>query len=425
MNSNAISWKRNLGFAWLSQLLSIMGFSFAMPFVAYYIQKDLGIADPEDAKVWTGLFMIAAPFSLGFMAPIWGVIADRYGRKLMMLRANFGAAAVLVLMGMAPSVGFLVLLRFVQGAFTGTVTAAQALVACYTPERRHGLALGSMHAAIFTGMSLGNYAGGKFAHAYGYKNAFFASGAIVFVSALLVLFGVRERFERKPAPQIRSGRRIRMPSLGIGLPILGLILYLGMVREFDKPMLPFLVQEIHGQVSGSELWMSRVNVLFCLGAFASGFVIGPLADRFAAISMGWVCAIGAGLCVIPQALATSFAPLMISRVGMAFFAGGMDPVIQSWLSRVTPPDRRGAVFGWSVTAKSLGWVVGLSSSLFVGRAFGHRYAFMTMCFLYFAMIVVFRATAAVVNRMQANTEPSEEGEASEVAEREEAVATGS
>ena len=142
-----INWKTNLIVIWISQLLSIAGFFFALPFGPYYIQE-LGVRDPDMIKFWVALFGAGPPLSLALFSPVWGALADRYGRRLMLLRANFGGMIVLCLMGTVQSVEALILLRVAQGAFAGTVVAAQAMVAAYTPERSSGVALGSLSAAV-------------------------------------------------------------------------------------------------------------------------------------------------------------------------------------------------------------------------------------------------------------------------------------
>ena len=64
------NWKKNLVFVWLSQFMSIMGFSFAMPFAPYYIQE-LGVTDPLKLKLWIAAFTASAPLSLAVCAPLW------------------------------------------------------------------------------------------------------------------------------------------------------------------------------------------------------------------------------------------------------------------------------------------------------------------------------------------------------------------
>lgn len=119
-----INWKRNLAILWIGQFLSIMGFQFGLPFAPYYIQS-LGITDPVALKMWVALFAAAAPLAFAVFSPIWGALADRFGRKSMLIRAYLGGALVLSLMGTVHHAESLITLRILQGALTGTVTATQ------------------------------------------------------------------------------------------------------------------------------------------------------------------------------------------------------------------------------------------------------------------------------------------------------------
>jgi len=157
-----INWKSNLAVIWVSQLLSIAGFFFAIPFGPYYIQE-LGVQDPAEIKFWVALFGAAPALAMAVFAPVWGTLADRFGRRLMLLRANFGATIVICLMGLIQDVEVLIILRLLQGALAGTIVAAQTMVAAYTPENRSGAALGALSAAVYSGSMAGTFLGGIFA----------------------------------------------------------------------------------------------------------------------------------------------------------------------------------------------------------------------------------------------------------------------
>ena len=118
-----VNWKTNLIVIWISQLLSVAGFFFALPFGPYYIQE-LGVHDPARIKFWVALFGAAPPLSLAVFSPFWGTLADRYGRRLMLLRANFGGMIILWLMGTVQSVEVLILLRLAQGAMAPSRTVS-------------------------------------------------------------------------------------------------------------------------------------------------------------------------------------------------------------------------------------------------------------------------------------------------------------
>jgi len=117
-------WRRNLAFAWIAQILSLSGFGFALPFIPFFIQE-LGVTDAEELRLWTGVLASAPALSMAVMAPVWGLLADRMGRKLMMLRAMLFGAIILAGLSLSQTVTTVFVLRVAQGLFTGTMTAAR------------------------------------------------------------------------------------------------------------------------------------------------------------------------------------------------------------------------------------------------------------------------------------------------------------
>lgn len=353
-----INWKRNLFYVWLAQFLSMVGFGFGMPFAAYYIQE-LGVRDDAEVKFWTAVFQSSAALTMALVGPLWGAISDRYGRKLMLLRANFGAAVILYAMGYAPDVWWLIALRLVQGALTGTVSAAQTLISVSTPNDRCGTALGMLSTAIFSGNMAGMFLGGLCGDACGYANTFKIGGGILLLSSLLVLFMVEERFT-PPAvaagePQGRA-RRL-MPHLGPGLPLLLIMFIVAVARRTDDPIIPLLIQHVNGAKEGAGTLVGLMGAAASVSSILSGVVMGRLVDRMPAPRVAKFSALGGAAFLLFMTAAESFGTLTAIRFCMMFCAGGLDPVFQVWLSRVTTEEKRGAVFGWALTAKSAAWFV--------------------------------------------------------------------
>jgi DHA1 family multidrug resistance protein-like MFS transporter len=381
-----IDWKRNLLVVWLSQFFSIASFTFALPFAPFYLQ-DLGITDPKDLKIWVSIFAAATPLSLAVCAPIWGVIADRFGRRVMLLRANIGGIVVLALMGCATSATLLVAARVLQGCLTGTMTAAQTLVSAHTPRRHSGFALGALSSGVFSGAMAGSFCGGLFADRYGYRGAFFVAAALLVIPVILVLAGARERFERPArrtasrAAHMRSG----IVKLQVAMPILLLLGAISLVRRFDFAFLPLLVQEIHGRLAGASRWTGTIMASAGLAAMASAALFGRLADRFQPTRLGVAACLGAGCCLVPVTIVQHMVPLLALRLGVAFAAAGLDPVFQSLLAKRVPRTEHGFLFGWMATMRALGMAfapMGAGLAAYVG---GTRAVFLSAALLFLAL----------------------------------------
>ena len=382
MAAAEFSWQRQLVAVWACQFLSITAFCFGLPFAAYYIQT-FGVEDREAVVFWTAVFQAAGPLAFMFGAPFWGIMADRFGRKAMLVRANVCAAAVLLGMGLAPNLGILILCRVGQGLFTGIMPAAKTLVAVSTPEQWHGLALGSLSAAVFSGAFLGLTIGGYTAEHVGYRESFYVGAALSLVAALIALFGTQERRAQRPTPsEVTAVQPARFASLKPGFPLLILITATAWAMQFDLPILPLVIQDLQGGLEGSALAMGKLNATGCVGSVIAGTLMGWLIDRFRPTVIASISAIGAAAACIPFAFALTLGlhPLYAVKFALAFFATGLDPAFQAWLSKITAPERRGVVFGWASTAASIGWmgapitsaalvtIIGLTNTYFIQAA---------------------------------------------------------
>lgn len=386
MLESNVNWKSNLVLIWICQFISIASFGFGLPFAPYYMQE-LGVTEKVQLDIWVGIFSAATPLSLAIFSPIWGVIGDKFGRRPMLLRSYLGACIVLSAMGFVSNVEELVVLRFIQGILTGTVVASQTLVSVHTPENRTGLALGSLSAAVFSGFMAGSFFGGLFSDLYGYRMAFYFAGVMMLLAALITVFGVKEEFIK---PEITQKRKFKFKEtqLMAAAPILILILFMAYTRQFDRAFLPLLVQDILGTVKGASLWTGSLCAVVGIAGLLSGIIMGAIADKISPAKIGQWSALATGFMTICLGLCYTMPLLFISRFGVMFFAGGLDPVFQIWLSKVTPKKSRSLVFGWGATAKSIGWFFAPLCSGLVSAFFGLRTIYFVGAALYFILIVV-------------------------------------
>ncbi|TMD88972.1 MAG: multidrug efflux MFS transporter, partial [Chloroflexi bacterium] len=98
-----MDWRRNLAALWLAEFTAILGFSFAFPFLPLFLHQELHIANGPELRFWTGISASATGFALALTSPIWGRLADRYGRKPMLVRAMVGGGISVGLMGLTQS----------------------------------------------------------------------------------------------------------------------------------------------------------------------------------------------------------------------------------------------------------------------------------------------------------------------------------
>ncbi len=372
-----VDWKRNLTFLWIAQFLSLIGFSFALPFVPFYFQE-LGVTGSGALRVWTGLFAASSGIPLAIAAPIWGSLADRYGRRPMSLRASLGGAVVLAGMSLARTPGMLLAFRVLQGVFTGTITANLTLVVSTTPQKRIGMAVGIMNSAVYAGDTLAPLFGGLCADRFGYRISFAISALSLLASFLVTLLFVREDFQRAPAHAPRAPRSAELrraascrPPLGLRrrlsgihaavapfLPVVALIALGGFARYLATPLYPLLVQEIALPSLGLATQTGLVNAAAGVAIVMAGILFGRLADRGTISRLGRASGLAAGVLTASLAAARSIGTLIPLRMGADFCSGGADNLLNVQLARRADPKRRGLAFGLAGSVRSAAWALG-------------------------------------------------------------------
>ena len=346
------NWKRNLWATWIAELLALVGFSSITPILPYYIQY-LGIQGDE-VRTWTGLIYSAPFFTMGLLAPVWGALGDRYGRKLMVERAMFGGALITAAMGLAQTAWQLALLRMLQGAITGTVAAATTMVASATPREQLGETLGKLQVAIFLGQSLGPLFGGFVADGIGYRQVFVATGALLLAGGLVILTQVHERFTPVASavkePAWKQMRLLFASLLGVVL-LLRFGLRLGV--QMTAPMLPLLVQAIMPE---STLLGSASGLLATISGLTSAVaapLLGRLGDRYGGRRILLLCATGAATALLLQGLIPIYALLVVWQALLGLAVGGTLAVISAFVGRSAPEGREGTAYGLDAMAVSL------------------------------------------------------------------------
>ena len=136
-------WRRNLYVCLFGSFTNMAAMTLMLPFLPNYI-RDLGVHDEKAVVFWSATAFSAAFLAAATVSPIWGWLADLYGRKPMLIRASLGMAVVMSMMGMAHNVYELVALRAASGFLGGYTSGCVILVASQTPRDRSAWALGKL-----------------------------------------------------------------------------------------------------------------------------------------------------------------------------------------------------------------------------------------------------------------------------------------
>lgn len=369
-------WKRNLYALWNAQFIAVAGLSMVVPFFPLYL-KELGVADPERVKIWSGL-LFAAPFMVStFLQPIWGILGDRYGRKPMVIRGMIGMGLANILMGFAGTASHLLLLRLFQGSVAGFMAPSLTMLSSCAPENRTGQALGTLQSSIVIGMTIGPLLGGLMAHFMGYRFIFFWTGFFCFVAGAIVLFLAEENFIRKGREgQSRLRENIRYVFQSPELRII--FLFIIIVQFSIQIVTPFL-----------SLYVELLKFPEAYLGLMTGFVFGATGVTNALTAPFWgrrgdrmgyekiltYCFLGMTLVYLPQAFVTDAYQLLLLRAGLGVFVAGIMPTVNTLVRRHTEEKNRGGIYGIFQSGLLVGNMAGPLIGGILSAAFGLRAIF--------------------------------------------------
>lgn len=382
--SGSVHWRRNLYVCLFGAFTTILSMTLLLPFLPIYV-KHLGVTSPAAIVQWSGAAFSITFLAAGLVAPLWGKLADRYGRKLILMRASLGMALAMSAMGLAHNVYQLVLLRLLVGLAGGYASGAMILVATQTPKSRTGWALGTLSTGVLAGNLLGPLVGGILPGAVGIRNTFFLAGGIIFVAFLATSFLIRED---KTHAQRKAGRHVgsawalipdRRPVLAMLLTALLLLL----ANMSVEPIITVYVAQLVPDSSKVVLVAGIVMSAAAFGSILAAPRIGRLADRIGHWKVVIACLFAAAVLLIPQAFVTAGWQLILLRFLMGMALAGLLPCITALIRHSVPDAVSGNILGYSQSAQYAGQVSGPLLGAVLGAHFGMRVVFLATSALLF------------------------------------------
>ncbi len=355
-------WKLNLTVLWFGNFLVMAGMTMVVPFLALYLQHDIGLTNQHEIGVWAGL-IFAANFVTSFIfQPIWGKYADKYGRKVMLLRSGFGMAIVIVLMGFATSPVHLLILRLLNGTISGFNPAAVALVSATTPKKKIGFAMGVLQSGGVAGNILGPLIGGMLADWVGYRPIFYITGTLLFMGSMLALLFVKESFDKEEAMKapevsvIQGFKQLsRIPQI-MSLYAVTFLLQFAMIAPMS--LLPLYVQKLHGTTANLAFLAGLVSAVAGLSNMIASPLLGKLSDRIGSSRILRLSLIGAACTLIPQAFVTEVWQLIAVRFLLGLFMGGLLPSVNALIRKFIPDGMESRAYSFNSSTMALGNTIG-------------------------------------------------------------------
>lgn len=386
-------WRRNLVVCLLGSFTTIVAMTILLPFLPLYVEQ-LGVEGHAAIAQWSGIAYGATFFAAALVAPLWGRLADRHGRKAMLIRASLGMAIAMSLIGMAHNVWQLVLLRLLAGFAGGYASGSTILVATQTPKLRSAWALGVLSSGIMAGNLTGPLIGGILPSHIGIRGTFWLAGGVIFLTFVATALFIKE--EKKPAGIRKAEAGAGWSSIPDKTPVIAM-LFTGMLLLLAnmsiEPIITLYVAQLVEDPQRVTLMAGVTMSAAALGSIVSASRLGRLADRIGHWRIITTALAVAALLLIPQAFVTSDRQLVGLRFLMGLALGGLLPCVTSVIRHSVPDGITGRVLGLATSSQYVGQVAGPLLGGIIGGHIGMRAVFLgTSVLMAFGAIFTWQAS---------------------------------
>lgn len=394
-------WRQNLNVLWVCTFIAGIAFSEITPFMSLYV-GELGNFTKAQVSLYSGLVFAATFFVTAIVSPLWGALADRKGRKIMLIRAAVGMAVAMFLMGLVTNVWQLIGLRALQGLFSGFISNAQALIASQTPRSHAGKALGTLVTGSTSGMLMGPVIGGLLAQFMSIRVTFFITAGLLLLAGIASGLFVKEYFV--PAPR-RKGEKgglsgllsqFANPKLIIILLVSTMIVQLG--NASISPIISLYIKELMHNVGPVALVAGIIAALPGLSNILAAPRLGDYGDKHGSgkvLIAGYLFAV---VMYFPQGFVTSVVLLGVLRFAIGISDGALFPTIQTLLTKNSPASATSAIFSWNQSFQALGNMFGGLLGGLLGGIFNYNVVFISTAALLLLNFVILWVTEPTLRR---------------------------
>ena len=349
-------------------------FSLVMPFISVFVEE-LGVG-PGLVEYYAGLAVSTNALAAALMAPIWGSLADRYGRKPMMVRAAFVMIFTMGGMAFVPNVFWLLVLRVLNGVFTGYIPNATALIASQVPKDKTGYALGTLSTGAVAGNLIGPTLGGVLAEMFGVHTVFLLVGLLYAIVVILTVFYIREDFvpikksDALPVKEVFA--QVKDRKILAGLFVTSMVIIAA--AQAVVPILTLYVRHL-GQTDNLLFVAGFIISLPGMASLATSGYLGKLGDRIGNHRLLLMALTYSLLINVFCVFAENPFQLGLLRFLYGFGTGALLPSVNSLLTKLTPKEGISRIFAYNQLFNNLGSVVGPMMGSAVAAHMGYDWVF--------------------------------------------------
>ncbi|HFI0114034.1 TPA: multidrug efflux MFS transporter [Streptococcus suis] len=367
-------WQRNLKVAWLGNFLTGVSFTLVMPFISVFVEE-LGVGAGQ-VEHYAGLAVSANALAAAVMAPIWGSLADRYGRKPMMVRAAFTMIFTMGGMAFVPNVFWLIVLRVLNGMFTGYIPNATALIASQVPKDKTGYALGTLSTGAVAGNLIGPTLGGFLAELVGVHAVFLLVGLLYALVVVLTIFQIREDFKPlKKEDQLSISEvfaQVKDKQMLVGLFVTSMVIIAA--AQAVVPILTLYVRHL-GQKDNLLFVAGFIISLPGMASLVTSGYLGKIGDKIGNHRLLLMALVYSLLINVLCVFAQNPFQLGILRFLYGFGTGALLPSVNSLLTKLTPKEGISRIFSYNQIFNNMGSVIGPMLGSSVAGQLGYDWVF--------------------------------------------------
>ena len=370
-----VNWKFCLAILTCNVIFMSSSYTMLIPFLPMYLTRELGV-DAASVNIWSGVVFSSTFLVSAVMAPIWGRMADRRGKRLMAIRASLLLSISYFLGGIVTSPLQLTFMRMFQGFASGLWPMELAIMTIYAPPKKLGICLGIMQGALTAGGIIGPLFGGILAEVFGMRMSFFLAAAALFLNFIVLVFFIKEPPTDTDSAADSEGDKVSLWKIPVIRLMLVSAALVQVVILIVQPILTTYISHLAGDLD-NLVFIS--GLIFSMSGFSSA-ITAPLWGRFGqhhgfVKALRWSLVL-AGISFFVQALPDTLYTFAASQFAIGLFFSGIYPSINAILAEKTSASIKGRVFGLMFSAQQIGAMGGPILGGVIATFLGMKYVFL-------------------------------------------------